>query len=153
MIKSRKQQSAMTLIEVVMSIVIVAIAVSSVLGVLSSNVQHSADALVVSQAVSIAEAYIEEVSLKAFSDPDGLDGETLRVDFDDADDYNGLIDGGAVDQFGNASAGLDGYTIGVTVQGSAALPNIAATDALRIDVRVTFDPHVDYTLTAYKTRL
>lgn len=153
MIKSRKQQCAMTLIEVVMSIVIVAIAVSSVLGVLSSNVQHSADALVVSQAVSIAEAYIEEVSLKAFSDPDGLDGETLRVDFDDADDYNGLIDGGAVDQFGNAIAGLEGYTIGVTVQGSAALPNIAATDALRIDVRVTFDPYVDYTLTAYKTRL
>jgi MSHA pilin protein MshD len=49
-------QRGMTLIEVVISIVIVAIAVGAVLGVLSQNARHSADALVLSQAVSIAEA-------------------------------------------------------------------------------------------------
>jgi MSHA pilin protein MshD len=143
----------MTLIEVVISIVIIATAVSAVLGVLSRNVGHSADALIVSQAVAIAESYIEEISLKPFADPDGSDGEVMRAAYDDVDDYDGLVDIGAVDQFGNAITGLDGYTVSVGVVQSAALPNVASTDALRVDVRVQFAPYVDYVLSAYKTRL
>jgi MSHA pilin protein MshD len=143
----------MTLIEVVISIVVIAIAVSAVLGVLSRNVERSADALVVSQAVSIAEAYLEEVSLKPFVDPDGADGEALRSDFDDVDDYDALVDAGAHDQFGNAIGGLDGYTVSVAVTPSGALPSVPSTDALLVSVRVRFAPYVDYTLSGYKTRL
>jgi MSHA pilin protein MshD len=148
-----RQQAGMTLVEVVTSIVVIAIAVSAVLGVLTSNVQRSADALVQSQAISIAAAYLEEISLKAFADPDGIDGEAARIDFDDVDDYDGLLDIGAVDQFGNPMAGLGGYTVAVAVNPSGALPSVAAADALRIDVRVQFAPYVDYTLSAYRTRL
>lgn len=120
---------------------------------LSRNAGRSADALVVSQAVSIAEAYIEEISLKPFADPDGADGEALRVDFDDTNDYDGLLDNGARDQFDSPIAGLGGYTVAVAVTPSGALPSVPAADALRIDVRVQFPPYVDYTLTGYKTRL
>lgn len=148
-----ERQTGMTLVEVVISIVVIAVAAGAVLGVMASNVEHSADALVTTQAVSIAEAYVEEISLKPFVDPDGIDGEALRSDFDDIDDYDGLVDAGAADQFGNAIAGLDGYTISVNVAPSAALPGIAAADALRIDVRVQFPSYVDYTLSAYRTRL
>lgn len=146
-------QCGMTLIEVVISIVIIATAVSAVLGVLSRNAGRSADALIISQAVAIAEAYAEEISLKRFADPDGSDGEAARIDFDDADDYDGLSDSGARDQFGNAIAGLEDYAIGVSVQPSAALPGIASADALRVDVRVQFAPYVDLMLSTYKTRL
>jgi MSHA pilin protein MshD len=146
-------ERGMTLIELVIAIVVVAIAVSAILGVLSRNVEHSADAMIMSQAVSIAEAYMEEVSLKAFADPDGIDGEALRADFDDADDYAGLVDNGAYDQFGNAIAGLAGYTVSVAVGPSTALPGIGGADALRIDVRVAYAPYIDYVLSAYKTRL
>jgi MSHA pilin protein MshD len=152
MIKRRQSFRGMTLIEVVISIVVITVAVSAVLGALSQNAGRSADAMVLTQAVSIAEAYAEEVSLRPFFDPDGVDGEALRVDFDDADDYDGLLDNGAVDQFGNPIPGLGGYTVAVNVQPSGALPGIAAADALRIDVRVQFAPYVDYTLSAYKTR-
>lgn len=147
------RQAGMTLVEVVISIVVIAIAVGAVLGTLSLNVQHSADALATTQAVSIAEAYLEEISLKAFDDPDGTDAEALRSDFDDVDDYDGLVDVGAVDQFGAAIPELTGYTVAVAVTPSAALPGIAAADALRIDVRVQFSNLVDYTLSAYRTRL
>jgi MSHA pilin protein MshD len=143
----------MTLIEVVIAIVVVAIAASATLGVLSRSVAHSADAMILSQAVAIAEAYVEEISLKPFADPDGADGEAARADFDDADDYDGLLDNGAYDQFGNAIAGLAGYTVSVGVVPSAALPGIGGADALRIDVRVTYAPYVDYVLSAYRTRL
>lgn len=150
---TRKGENGMTLVEVVISIVVIAIAVGAVLGVLSSNVARSADALVVSQAISIAEAYLEEITLKPVGDPDGVDGEAARIDFDDADDYDALLDVGAHDQFGNPIAGLSAYTIAVAVTPSGALPGIAAADALRIDVRVQFAPYVDYTLSGYKTRM
>ena len=148
-----KKQAGVTLIEVVVSIVIIAIAVSSVLGLLASNVQRSADAMVINQGITIASANLEEISLKPFSDPDGVDGEAGRINFDDVDDYDGLFDSGAVDQFGNAISSLDDYTVSVAVNSSAALPGIASGDVYRIDVRVQFSPYVDYTLSGYRTRL
>jgi MSHA pilin protein MshD len=150
------RETGATLIELVISIVIVAIAVSAVLGLLSSNTAHSADAMVLSQAVSIAEAYIEEVSLKSFADPDGVDGplnEPNRVDFDDIDDYDGLVDAGARDQFGNPIPALSFYTVSVAVVPSNALTGVPSTDAARIDVRVQFAPSIDMSLSGYKTRL
>jgi MSHA pilin protein MshD len=147
----RGRETGVTLIELVISIVIVAVAVGAVVGLLASTTGHSADAMVLRQAVSLAEAYIEEVSLKPFADPDGADGEAGRVDFDDVDDYAGLVDAGARDQFGNAIPALAGYTVSVSVAPSAALPGVPNTAAKRIDVRVQFTPAVDISLSAYKT--
>lgn len=142
----------MTLVELVISIVVVSIAVSAVVGVLASNVEHSADAMIVSQAVSIAEAYIEEIALKPFDDPDGMDGEASRADFDDVDDYDGLVDAGAADQFGNPIPALSGYAVAVDVTASGVLPGVPAADTLRVDVRVTQLPYVDLTVSGYRTR-
>jgi MSHA pilin protein MshD len=148
-----RAQRGVTLIELVVSIVIVAIAASAVLGVLSRSAGRSADAMIMAQAVSIAEAYLEEISLKAYADPDGVDGEGSRVDFDDVDDYNGLVDAGARNQFGTAIAALSRYTVAVTVGSSAALSSVPSGDALRIDVRVTYSPNVTVALSGYRTRL
>ena len=142
-----------TLIELVISIVVIAIAASAVLGVLSSTVGRSADAMVLSQAVAIAEAYLEEISLKAYADPDGVDGEALRPAFDDVDDYNGLVDNGARDQFGTALAPLAQYTVTVTVAASTALAGVPGAAAARIDVRVTYPGNGTVALTGYKARL
>ena len=147
------RETGATLIELVVSIVVIAIAVGAVLALLSSTTAHSADAMVLRQAVSIAEAYIEEVSLKSFADPDGVEGEASRVDFDDLDDYDGLVDAGARDQFGNPIAELSLYTVSVSVAPSSALTGVPSADALRIDVRVQFSPSIDMSLSAYKTRL
>jgi MSHA pilin protein MshD len=140
-----------TLIELVISIVVISIAASAVLGVLSATLGRSADAMVLSQAVSIAEAYLEEISLKAFNDPDGVDGEATRTAFDDVDDYHGLVDNGARDQFGAALAPLGHYTVAVTVTPSAALPGVPAAAAQRIDVQVTYPGNGVVALTGYKT--
>lgn len=153
MISVTRKQCGITLIEVVISIVIIAIAVSAVLGVLATNVQRSADAMIVNQGISIATAYLEEISLKPFSDPDGIDGEVGRANFDDIDDYDGLLDTGAFDQFGNPIPNLDGYSIAVAVNSSSGLPGILSGDTLRIDVRVQNAPYIDYTLSSYRTRM
>lgn len=74
------RERGVTLIELIVSIVVIAIAASAVLGVLARSVGRSADAMVMSQAVSIAEAYLEEITLKPFVDPDGTDTESNRID-------------------------------------------------------------------------
>ena len=152
--RTRGSEQGATLIELVVSIVVVAVAVTSVLGLLTSNVGRSADAMVLEQAVSLAEAYLEEIALKPYADPDGADGESSRAAFDDVDDYHGLVDVGARDQFGNAIAALGAYTVAVSVTPSAALPSVPPADAARIEVTVAHPAAaVDISLTAYKTRL
>jgi MSHA pilin protein MshD len=131
------KERGVTLIELVITITLIGIAVSAVLGTLAANAKSSADGMVRAQAMAIADAYLEEIRLKSFTDPDGVDGETGRLNFDDVDDYNGLSDVGAIDQFGNAIAGLGDYRVAVAVAHSSALTGVASANALRIDVAVT----------------
>jgi MSHA pilin protein MshD len=142
----RRERGA-TLIELVISIVVIAIAASAVLGVLSRTAGRSADAMVLSQAVAIAEAYLEEIQLRSFVDPDGVPGEATRSTFDDVGDYNGLVDAGARDQFGVALAPLAQYTVAVTVAPPAALAGVTAR---RIDVHVTYPGNGAVALTGFK---
>lgn len=152
MIRRLHNQRGVTLVELVVAIVVIGIAASIILGVLASNVNASADPMVRQQAVAIARAYLEEILLRDFDDPDGADGEVARVDFDDVDDYNGLSNNGARDQFDNAIAGLADYNVAVNVVASGALPGVPAADALRVDVTVSRAPYLSFTLSGYRTR-
>ncbi len=144
-----RRQAGTTLIELVIAIVIVSIAVSAVLMVFSMNVGYSADPMIRYQAVAIAEAYLEEISLKPFADPGGGDGEASRDLYDDVDDSHGLVTVGARNQFDAALPGLGNYTVSVTVTQSA-LPSIAASDNYLINVTVTHAANINFTLSAYR---
>ncbi len=144
------RQSGGTLIELVIAIVIISISVSAILMALSTSLAQSADPMIRHQAVSLAEAYLEEIALKPFADPDGVDGEASRDLFDDVDDYNTLVDVGARDQFNAALAGLEDYTVTVAVTASSALPSIASTDLFLISVTITHAAQIDFTVSAYR---
>ncbi|MGB5626208.1 MAG: prepilin-type N-terminal cleavage/methylation domain-containing protein [Woeseiaceae bacterium] len=148
-----KPQSGVTLVELLVSIVIVSIAASGVLGVLSMTTAASADPMIRHQAAAIAEAYLEEIMLKPIADPDGVDGEAARADYDDLDDYDGLADAGARDQFGSLIAGLASYSVAVSVAPSSELPSVPPSDALRVDVIVTHSADINFVLSGYRTRL
>lgn len=145
-----QRQSGTTLIELVIAIVIISISVSAILMALSTSLAQSADPMIRHQAVSLAEAYLEEIALKPFADPDGVDGEASRDLFDDVDDYNGLVDVGARDQFNNALTDLEDYTVTVAVTASSALPSIASTDLFLISVTITHAAQIDFTVSAYR---
>lgn len=149
---TRRHQAGVTLVELLVSIVIVSIAASAVLGVISMTTAGSADPMIRHQASAIAEAYLEEILLRPFDDPDGVDGEAARADFDDLDDYDGLADSGARDQFGNPIAALAAYDVSVSVTASAALPGVPAADAFRVDVVVSRGADLSYLLSGYRTR-
>ena len=63
---SRLRQTGTTLIELVIAIVIIAIAASAILMAIFTTVGSSADPMIRHQAVAIAEAYLEEIALKPF---------------------------------------------------------------------------------------
>lgn len=141
-----------TLVELLVSIVIVSIAASTILGVLAMTTSGSADPMIRHQAAAIAEAYLEEILLKPLNDPNGIDGEGARADFDDLDDYDGLSDAGARDQFGSPIAGLEDYNVTISVTPTAGLPAVPPADAMRVDVTVTHASDVNFVLSGYRTR-
>lgn len=140
----------LTLIELVVAIVVIAIATSGVLAVMNYTTTHSADPLLEHQATAIAEAYLEEILLKPFVDPDGVEPEASRDLFDDVDDFNALPDTVVRDQDGTAIAGLGSYAVTVTVAGEA-LGGIAAANCQKVRVRVTHPAGVDIALVGYRT--
>ncbi|MEE8366261.1 MAG: prepilin-type N-terminal cleavage/methylation domain-containing protein [Gammaproteobacteria bacterium] len=142
-----RRHCGFTLIEVITTIVVVAIAAAALLGVFTGAIRGSADPMIQQQAVSIAEAYMEEILLKDFA----VGPETTRATFDDVRDYNGLTDVGARDQSDNAIAGLGAYTITVTVGGDS-LNAIPVIDSLRIDISVSHAAIDPIVLSGYRTR-
>jgi len=165
-----RRQAGVTLIELVISIVVITVAVVGVLSAMNTAARHSADPMLQTQANAIAQSYLEEITLRAFCDPDqtctvgnppGTANCTVcpaaegggRAVYDNVCDYDGLSDVGAVDQTGAAITGLEGYTVQATVATGDTLNGLqgASCEVLRVDVRVTHAAGVDTTLSAYRT--
>jgi MSHA pilin protein MshD len=145
-----------TLIEMIIAIVVLASAVSGIMFAYVENMRKSADPMINQQAIIIAQAYLEEIILKPYSDVDG--GETgsceeaSRVQYDDVADYDCINDtAGALDQYGNSLAGLGDYNVAVSV--TTTNIGVPAVAARRIDITVTHDTYssLNMTLTGYRT--
>ena len=142
-----------TLVELVVSIAIISIAVTAVLGILSDVSARSGQNLVQAQATEIAAAYLNEVLVRSFSDPDANPVEPSRDQFDDVGDYNGLLDVGARDQFNRPIPGLSQFTVSVQVAapGAGALGAVPVPNMRRVDVTVTHPTGVRVLLSGYRT--
>lgn len=143
-------QAGVTLIELIVAMVVISIAVGGVLLVLNYTTLHSADPVLRQQAIAIAEAYMEEITLKNFSDPDGSEAGESRSTFDDVDDYNGLPDTVVRDQNGAAIGALANYSVTVSVANVTYGPTGQQVAGLKIDVTVTDPAGEPVTLTGYR---
>lgn len=147
-----ENQSGVTLIELIVAMIVISIAFGGVLMVINYTTSHSADPMLRHQAVAIAEAYMEEVTLKAYLDPD--DGalcptkEGSRELYDNVCDYDGLADSGAVDQTGTAITGLANYAVTISVSSQSF--GSPAVNGLKIDITVTDPAGETLTLTGYR---
>lgn len=152
--RQRDRIKGFTLIEIIVTMVVLAIASTAILSVFSSTVSSSANPAIQQQAISIAEAYMEEISLKSFDDPNGTNaGESTRADFDNVLDYNSLPDTTVRDQNNNAIPALNAYNVAVAIANPAdPLNGIPAVDVLRIDITVGHAAISAINLTGYRTR-
>jgi len=139
------RQTGMTLIELVITIVVLAIALVTVTTMLSSGLGRSADTLLQVRTVALAQAYLDEILGKRYDEKTtnrgippcrasaaparqctvegsfGPDGGETRARYDDVDDYHGLDEGeGQVnplqDALGNTRSGYDNFRVEVDVR-------------------------------------
>jgi MSHA pilin protein MshD len=162
----RVGQAGISLVELIMFIVIVGVGLAGVLSVMNTSSAHSSDPLLRKQALALAEALLEEVSLMPFTtcDPDGFDpgtgacaqtetfgpeaGEVRghpTTPFDNVNDYNGFsLTGGGSDIGGSAGVLVPtGYTANVAVAQAGGFgpagAEVANADVLQITVTVTIN--------------
>lgn len=152
-------QKGFTLLEVLITIVVISIAATAIMSVFTSTASKSVDPVIQLQAIAIAEAYMEEIQLKNFADPTQLEtggaetGES-RMTYDDVQDYDDpSIDGAVADQNNNAIGSLSDYTVTVSVSGQTlgGTPVIPATDSLRIDITVDHPAIDPISLSGFRT--
>jgi len=141
-------QAGFTLIEIVIAVLVLAIAVCGSMAALSAISVQSADAMVTEQATAIASAYLNEVLQKPFGT---FDGRTTRSTLDVVDDYNGLKNVGVRDQTGALVTGLSKYTVTVSV-GPGTLGSVPAAQVREIDVTVVHSSGVTVVLSGYRTK-
>lgn len=168
-----RSQRGLTLVELIVFIVIVGVALAGVLTVLNHATRHSADPLIRKQALTIAEALLEEVMLQPFTwcDPDdpraataisnavgvtgctatatvegiGAEGAEARGNFDNVSDYDGLV---TPLNIGGTGLAQFNATVAVAPQ---ALNGIAATESLLVTVTVAAG-NENIQLQGYRTR-
>lgn len=139
-----------TLVELIVTIVVIAAAVSGVIALTSTTATRSADTMVQVQAVVIGESYLNEILQKPF----GSDcGPCTRLQMDKVGDYNGLLDVGVHDATGTPVASLAGYNVRVSVVNSAlgAGPAVAAPQSELVTVTVTAPNGRSIALSGYRT--
>jgi len=127
-------QSGVTLVELILSMVIISIALTGVLVVMNQTVSHSADPVIRHQAVAIAESYLEEILLQSYDNSAGGYSGTNRGQFDDVDDYNGLSDTGVHDHLGNGVATLSNYNVSVSVSSPVTLAGSVLAKKVTVSV-------------------
>ena len=158
----RSGQNGLSLIELIMFIVIVSVGVLGILSVLNVTARNSADPMIRKQVLAVAEAMLEEVLTKDFSNPPGgftpatpgNPTQAERPSFDDIDDYNmtgawNWTGGRSLLDTSTSIMGLASYTVTVTVAG-AALNGIAAANSKAVTVTVT-GGNETVTLIGYRT--
>lgn len=133
-----KRQRGVTLVELVVAIVVIAMAGSALVGTLSYLAGTSGTTMRQAQAQAIADAYLAEITGKNFADPD-VDGEANRALFDDVNDYA---------DFAGAEPGNFFVSVEVNAGALTGIPNNAVW---RVDVSVAYDANGTVVATGYRT--
>jgi MSHA pilin protein MshD len=163
------RQAGVNLIELLVSIVVISIACGGVLLVFAQTVRFSADPMIQTQALAIAEATLDEILARPLCDPSAPacaaetggseEGSpslaTNRPLLDDVQDYDGLMNtppqaqDGTVADFApvDGEPDLAGYQVDVDVTTGVAVNGV---NMARVDVRVRYGSIVDFTLTGFR---
>ena len=122
-----------SLVELVVTMLVISIAVLGITSALSFGLRHQSDGLWQAKSLALIDSYVEEILSRRFdeaSPPGGVppcdgvtcsdaasfdDGET-RAEYDDVDDYDGLVENPPRWIDGTVRAGYDGYAVSIQVR-------------------------------------
>jgi MSHA pilin protein MshD len=138
------RERGVTLVELVVSIVVIAVAGAALLGTLAYLNGTGSTSILQAQAQSIANAYLDEILRKNFT-ADGV--ESSRRLYDDIRDYANLDHPAAQDVLDNPAGN---FRVRVTV-GPGALNGLPAAAVRRIDVTVSYGNGSTVVASGYRT--
>ncbi len=148
-----RYQRGISLIEIIVFIIVVGIAVAAVTEVFSTATRANADPLLRRQALAVAQALMEEISYKEFSNPpNGFTGPYTPVNrgkFDDVMDYNGFAMDGIAYLDGTPIPGLGLYRVLVAVAPAAFGP-VPTPQGWKITITVTDPSGEELVLDGYR---
>jgi len=174
---ARHNYSGFTLIEVVLTIVVLSVGIAGILSVMIQTTTYSGDPLQRQQAINVAQSYMEEIISRPFYDPDLMplappdapctQQESGRANFDDICDYQGLHDDNPKnindDDILNNDGDVLPYTVDVDVVTTDLGPDLSAAtpssdqldatnnQAMKITITVTPPDGQAVAITAYRT--
>ncbi len=158
-----------TLVELIITIILSGIAMVMFAGIYASTQVNSVSPIMQVKAAELAQAYLEEISLKRFDEQSPVgnqyrcdenpaipcsntlasDGET-RDRFDDVDDYNNLNELPPRDALGNIRNGFNGFSASVVVSYAGTDQGFGARDLKRIEVTITSPEDDLFVFSLYK---
>lgn len=159
------RQGGATLVELVITIVIISVAVAGVVGAFSTIAGRSSDALIDSKAIALAQVYLDEVLSKKYDNDTGEGGAVAppgsnlcaignegqsRATYDDVDDFDGVNDAPPRTPVGGIAAGYAGFAVAVGVACAGGEVGVANDAAKRIQVAVTTPQNKTLTFTVYR---
>lgn len=101
------RQKGVTLVELIITIVIIGIAMSALVSALTTGISRSAQPMLEGKALELSQAYLDEIQAMRFDDQSAIGGGSVlaasnpctisnesqsRTMFDDVDDYHGVND-------------------------------------------------------------
>lgn len=139
---TKQLQRGVTLIELVVSIVIITIAVGGVMALFVGTTSTSADPMIRAQQLAIAQSYMDEIIMQPYTPATNISG---RGNYNDVDDYDTAGSFLTVqDQYGGPVS-VSGYSVKVAVtkpglNGITEIKKIVVTvkhDGLNAEVPIT----------------
>ena len=163
------KQHGATLVELVMTIVIISVAIAGVVGAFSLIAGRSADPLNQSRAVALSQLYMDEILAKKFADESPVGGGKVgsgeadcsdlepegesRSTYNDVDDYHelsGIPDKPPKNSEGDDLSGYSGFRVSISVECDGGSVGLSNHDAKRIDITITDPSGNNYLFSAYR---
>lgn len=160
--RSRRSEAGVTLVELVITIVLISIAIAGVVGGFSLILGRSSDTLFQSRTTAVGQAYLDEILSRRFDQDTGTGGVPAydgncrvqpaggdRDNYSVVDDYDD-IDGESPQLVSGAfGPEYSDYSVSVSVVCAGGEVGVGA-DAKRIDVTVTPPQGPEMVFTAYR---
>jgi MSHA pilin protein MshD len=163
----KREQAGVTLIELIISIVVISIALVAVLNSFSFSVSQSADPLWRNKSLKLAQLYLDEILARSYDETTPVGGLPTvaspscsslgpesgedRATYDDVDDYNGINESPPVSLIGAIDSSYDNYRVQVTVSCDGSSVGASGNEhAKKIVVQVTPPGEGDIFFSVYK---
>ena len=152
-----------TLVELVITIVIISVAIAGVVGAFALISGRSADPLNQTRAVALAQIYMDEMLSRRYDENTPIGGvpremgctinteEANRADYDDVDDYNAIANAAPENAEGTGlAADYSNFRITVAVACAGDEIGLAGDEAKRIDLTITDPSGQTYDFSVYR---